>query len=144
EITGKLGFPHLGFATESFNDLQRDCRTCAGVAAWKRDESSLAGGDRPVRVATTFATHELLPLIGVRPLIGRWFDASEDRPGDPTVIVLGYDVWQRNFGGDAAILGKQVWLDARPVHVIGVMPSAFRFPERAEVWVPLRLAPPSG
>ena len=142
EIIGKLGFPHLGFAAQSFDDLRHGCKTCAGVAAWQRGESSLAGGDRPVRVRVTFATHELLPLIGVRPLLGRWYDASEDRPGDLTVIVLGYDVWQRAFGGDAGIVGKQVQLDARPVTVIGVMPSGFRFPERSEVWAPLRLDAP--
>ncbi|HEY6175775.1 MAG TPA: ABC transporter permease, partial [Kofleriaceae bacterium] len=141
EIIGKLGFPHLGFAVSSYNDLRRNCRTCAGVAAWERGDSSLAGGDRPVRVAATFATSELLPLIGVHPMLGRWFDASEDRPGDPTVIVLSYEVWQRVFGGDPGVLGKQLQLDARPVSVIGVMPRGFRFPKHAEVWVPLRIAP---
>src|SRR5262249_50640910 len=128
-----------GFAVDSYDDLHRSCRTCAGVAAWESNDSSLAGGDRPVRVQVTFATHDLLPLIGVRPLIGRWFDASEDRPGDPTVILPGYELWQRVFTGDPGILGKQVQIDARPVSVIGVMPKGFRFPERAEVWVPRRL-----
>ena len=71
----------------------------AGRAA----RASLAGGDRPVRIEAAYATHELLPLLGVQPLLGRWFDASEDRPGDPTVVVLGYDVWQRAFAGDPAI-----------------------------------------
>src|SRR5262244_1341272 len=50
EIVGKLGFPHLGFDVPSFADLERNCRSCAGVAAWTRTESSLAGGDRPIRV----------------------------------------------------------------------------------------------
>ena len=139
EITGKLGFPHLGFTAPALLDLQRNCRACAGVAGWKRGEASLAGGDRPVRIKATYATAELLPLIAVRPMVGRWFDASEDRPGDPTVIVLGYELWQRAFGGDPGIVGKQVQLDARPVSVIGVMPRGFRFPERADAWVPLRI-----
>src|SRR5262252_5222855 len=50
EITGKRGFPRLGFDVPGFHDLRRNCRTCAVVAAWRRLESSLAGGDRPVRV----------------------------------------------------------------------------------------------
>ncbi len=136
EITGKLGLPRLGFATPSFQDLRRSCRTCAAVAAWVEGAASLAGGDRPVRVRVTHATRELLPLVGVRPLLGRWFDASEDRPGDPQVVVLGHDVWQRVFGGDPGVVGKQVHLDTMPVTVIGVMPEGFRFPERAEIWVP--------
>jgi hypothetical protein len=95
-----------------------------------QDSASLASGDRPVRVKATYATHELLPLLGVSPVLGRWFEASEDRPGDRRVIVIGHDLWQRMFGGDPAILGKQVQLDAVPVNVIGVMPRGFQFPDR--------------
>jgi putative ABC transport system permease protein len=139
EITGKLGFPRLGFEAPAFADLRRNCRTCAGVAAWKSGEASLAGGDRPVRVKATYASHDMLPLVGVRPELGRWFDASEDRPGDPTVIVLGHEVWQRVFAGTPNILGKRVFLDAVPVTVVGVMPPGFQFPEHAEAWAPLVL-----
>jgi putative ABC transport system permease protein len=100
--------------------------------------ASLAGGDRPVRVHGIYATHELLPLLGVQPALGRWFDASEDRPGDPQVVVLGHDVWQRVFDGDPGVIGKTVQLDAVPVTIIGVMPAGFRFPEQAEIWAPSR------
>lgn len=103
EITGKLGFPHLGFDVPGFHDLQRNCRTCAAVAAWRRSGSSLAGGDRPARVQATYATHELGSLLGVPPMLGRWFDGAEDRPGDPQVVVLGHEVWQRAFGGDPGV-----------------------------------------
>ncbi|HMG24223.1 MAG TPA: ADOP family duplicated permease, partial [Kofleriaceae bacterium] len=139
EVTGKHGFPRVGFAAPSFQDLRRNCRTCAGVAAWRTTESSLAGGDRPVRVEATYATHELLPLLGVRPLLGRWFDASEDHPGDPQVVVIGHELWHRVFAGDPDIIGKQVLLDALPVSVIGVMPAGFRFLQRAEIWVPAQI-----
>lgn len=139
ELTGKLGLPHLRFSVLQFHDLERSCRNCTAVAAWRTGEASLSGGDRPVRVHAIYATHQLLPLIGVRPAIGRWFDASEDRPGDPQVVVLSAALWRRVFGGDPAIVGAQIHLDAVPVHVIGVMPSGFDFPEHAELWVPARL-----
>jgi putative ABC transport system permease protein len=139
EITGKLGLPRVGFAAPAFSDLRRNCRTCAAVAGWTHGSASLSGGDRPVRVEATYATHELLPLLGVRPVLGRWFEATEDRPGDPQVVLLGYELWQRVYGGDPGIIGKQIHLDASPVNVIGVMPKGFRFPEREEAWVPLGL-----
>ncbi|HEX3757258.1 MAG TPA: ABC transporter permease [Kofleriaceae bacterium] len=139
EIAGKVGLPRVGLATVEVRDLRRDCRTCAAIAAWREASASLAGGDRPVRVHGIYATHELLPLLGVRPELGRWFDASETHPGDPTVVVLGHDVWQRVFNGDPGVIGKQVQLDAVTVTVIGVMPAGFRFPERAEIWVPSRV-----
>ena len=139
EVIGKAGFPRVGFTTPSFGDLRRNCRTCAAVGAWRSDETSLTGGDRPVRVKATYATYDLLPMVGVRPELGRWFDETEDRAGDPTVIVLGHDAWQRVFAGIPNILGKRVFLDAVPVTVIGVMPAGFQFPEHAEVWAPLNL-----
>ena len=82
------------------------------------------------------AIERLALELGVRPLLGRWYDAKEDRPGDPEVIVLGYDVWQRAFAGDPQIIGRKIHLDAMPVTVIGVMPKGFDFLDHEEAWVP--------
>ena len=139
EITGKLGLPNFGMSLRGFQDLQRSCQACAAVAGWREASAALAGGDRPIRVQIAYATSSLPSLLGVRPALGRWFDDQEDQPGDPQVIVLGYEVWQRGFGGDPKLVGKQLQLDARPVTVIGVMPRGFHFPERAEVWAPANL-----
>jgi putative ABC transport system permease protein len=128
-----------GVSTLEFRDLVTDCRACSQIAGWTAGSALLSTGERAVRVRATFATHQLLPLLAVRPVLGRWFDESEDRPGDPQVVVIGHDVWQRVFGGDPGIIGKQVRLDAVPVTVIGVMPRGFHFPEREEIWVPATL-----
>jgi putative ABC transport system permease protein len=141
EITGKKGMPRLGLSVPGYLGLARSCRSCAAVGAWTRGSASLASGDRAVRVKATFASHTLLPLLGVRPVLGRWFDEREDQPGPPQVIVLGYDVWQRVFAADRSIVGKQIHMDAQPVTVIGVMPPGFSFPEHEEVWVPARFDP---
>ncbi|HEY5934872.1 MAG TPA: ABC transporter permease, partial [Kofleriaceae bacterium] len=137
EFTGGLGLKKFWVSPPEFDDLRAECRTCASVAGWSRGTASLSGGDRPVRIEAAYATHELLPLLGVKPYLGRWFDKSEDRPGDPTVVVLGYDVWKRAFGGDPSIVGRTIRLDAMPVTVIGVMPPGFDFLDREEAWVPL-------
>ena len=121
------------------DDLQRECRSCSSVAGWARGTASLSGGDRPVRIDAMFSTHQLLPMLGVEPLLGRFYDASEDRPGDYSVIVLGYSVWQRAFNGDPNVLGKKILMDAMPVVVIGVMPEGFDFLDRAEAWLPANL-----
>jgi putative ABC transport system permease protein len=131
----------VSLAPAEYLDVAHDCRSCAAIAGWTTSDASLAGGDRPVAVRAARATHTLLPLVGVRPLLGRWYDASEDRPGPPTVIVLGHDAWQRAFGGDRGIIGRTILYDARPVTVIGVMPKGFDFLERVEAWVPLGLDP---
>ncbi len=133
------------FSIPELMELTRDCRSCALVGGWVRGSAPIAGGDRPLRVQVAYATHQLLPLLGTKPILGRWFDASEDRPmppsegnvvGDPSVAVIGYDVWQRAFGGDKRIIGRKVELDAISVTIVGVMPPGFNFPDGIEVWVP--------
>lgn len=121
-------------------DFSKSCSSCQSTAAWSRGTASLAGGDRPVRIEAAYVTQSLLPLLGVRPILGRWFDAAEEVPGgDPTVVVLGYDVWKRAFGADKRIVGRQIHLDAMPVTVIGVMPPGFDFLDREEAWVPINI-----
>jgi putative ABC transport system permease protein len=143
EFHGQLGLKRFWVSAPEYDDLQKACRTCKSVAAWTRGTASLAGGDRPVRIEAAYATANMLPLIGVKPMLGRWFDASEDGPGgDPTVVVLGYDVWKRAFGGDKRVIGRSIHLDAMPVTVIGVMPPGFDFLDREEAWVPLHLDAP--
>jgi putative ABC transport system permease protein len=141
ELAGKTVYHDFALAPAEYVALARDCRSCAQVGAWSGTRVALAGGDHPVTVLAARATASLLPMIGVAPLLGRWFDAGEDRPGPPTAIVLGYDAWQRAFAGDRAIVGRTIRLDTVPVTVVGVMPPGFDFLDRIEAWLPLRLDP---
>jgi predicted permease len=140
-LIGKVDLPRFGISTPGFDDLRRNCRSCAALGGWETGAASLSTGDRAVRIKATYATHELLPLLAVRPVLGRWFDATEDRPGHPQVIVIGHDLWQRVFAGDPHVIGTQTRLDGAPVTVIGVMPPGFSFPEHQELWVPACLDP---
>ncbi|HEY5921015.1 MAG TPA: ABC transporter permease [Kofleriaceae bacterium] len=138
EFKGNMGLDRFWVSGPEFADLRRECRTCQSVAAWSNGTASIAGGDRPVRVQAAYATHELLPTLGIKPILGRWFDKSEDKPGvDQDVIVLGYDVWQRAFGGDPSVVGRTIHVDAMPMTVLGVMPKGFDFLDRQEAWLPL-------
>jgi predicted permease len=139
-----MGLHRFAMSPPEYFDYVRDCRSCQTVAAYRFDEASITGGDRPVRVPAANVTHTFLPALGVAPLLGRTFTAEEDRHGgDPTVVVLGHGLWQRAFGGDPAIVGKTIQLFAMPVKVVGVMPAGFDFPSSAEAWWPLKLDPAS-
>ncbi len=139
EFYGNLDLEKFWVSPPELDDLRKACRSCERVGAWARGTASFAGSDRPVRVEAAYATHDLLPLLGVPPLLGRFFDEREDRPGDPTVVVIGYDLWQRAFNGDPAIVGREVRIDAIPVTVIGVMPKGFDFLDREEAWIPMNV-----
>jgi putative ABC transport system permease protein len=131
-----MGDNRFGLSPPEVAGLLRSCESCESVASMQRGTASLTGGDRPVRVQALFATSSLLPLLGVSPELGRYYSAEEDRPGDPTAVVLGHDVWQRAYGGDPTIIGRTIQLDAMPVTVVGVMPEGFDFPGGVEAWVP--------
>src|SRR6185295_15364868 len=64
------------------------------------DGSATFGGDAPERVRTATIQQGILPILGARPILGRNFTPEEDRPNGPAVVILGYNLWQRHFGGD--------------------------------------------
>ena len=80
----------------------------------------------------------LFPLLGVHAAIGRTFTESEDRP-DGTAVMLTWNIFERRFGGDPSIVGKQIHLDGKPYTVVGVLPKSFTYPDaKVQVWVPFR------
>jgi predicted permease len=107
------------------------------------DGSVTFDGDAPERVRSATVHANVFPILGVRPMLGRNFSAEEDRPGGPNVVILGYSLWERRFGGDPAVVGRDVQISGRPARVIGVMPRDFRLPidfgaaGRGEAWFPL-------
>ncbi len=100
----------------------------------------LTGDGDPVRLRAGVITATLMPVLGVRPLVGRWFTPEEDQPGGPKAVILSYTTWQTRFGGDPSIVGKTITLDGQPRPVVGVMPPGFDYPGRSEVWLPLARA----
>ena len=91
-------------------------------------------------VSEVAASPNLFSLLGVQPMTGRGFSASEQVTDHPDVVVLSYTMWQRGFGGDRNVLGKTVHIGGVQHTIIGIMPRGFEYPvyeDRAEVWVPL-------
>ncbi len=102
---------------------------------------ALSGAGEPVEIRGSRITQGLFEILRVAPHLGRTFTADEDRPDQDAVVILGYDLWQKNFGGDPNIIGQKIVLSNRPRTVVGVMPRGFRYPEVSELWVPLALTP---
>src|SRR5262249_52828738 len=71
------------------------------------------------------------------PVFGRQFLPEEDRPGATRVAILSHGLWQRRFAADPNMIGRIITLEGNPVRVVGIMPKKFRFPENADVWIPL-------
>ncbi len=101
---------------------------------------SLLGSGEPERLRGSAVTASYLATLGARPTLGRLFTEEEDRPGGPAIALIGHHLWQRNFGGDQGVLGRELNLEGRSHTVVGVMPPGFDLPYSAEVWVPMQVS----
>ncbi len=89
--------------------------------------SATLNGDRPEKIQGRRITHNLFAVLGVAPALGRTFRADDDTPGAPRVAILSHGFWRDHFGGDPAIVGRDLVLDNQRVGVVGVMPAGFQF-----------------
>jgi putative ABC transport system permease protein len=101
----------------------------------------------PERVQAAVVSWNYLSVLGVQPILGRSFTPQDAGGRIGYVAVIGYDLWQRRFNGDSAVIGKAFGLDDDPFTIIGVMPKGFRHPmERGaspmELWAPIDLDNP--
>ncbi|HZF67283.1 MAG TPA: ABC transporter permease, partial [Gemmatirosa sp.] len=121
---------------------RRELRTVVDVGAFRTIQRNLGtstGPGEPIRLAEMTASG--FRVARVPAIRGRSLLEEDERPGAPPVLVLGFDVWQSRFGGDPAVVGRELRI-GRDVHtVVGVMPPGFAFPVNHQYWVPLRIAP---
>jgi predicted permease len=92
---------------------------------------------RPQRYTGAYTTENFLRILGVAPLMGRDFTAADNKTGAEKVALIGYGVWQRDFGGASDIVGKAVRINGKAATIVGVMPKGFAFPTNEELWIPL-------
>jgi predicted permease len=135
------GDPTMAGTTEASYRALRGARGAfAGVATQQEGSFTLVGSEEPQRVRGAYVTSDLLPLLGVEPVLGRTFSAQEGSAGGANdVALLGHGLWRRQFAGDPGVLGRVVRVNGMPRTVIGVLPRHFEFPYSAELWLPLVL-----
>ena len=110
------------------------------MAAFRWWRFTLTGerGDLPEMVSARGGTWNLFPMLGVQATMGRTFTETDDRP-DGNVVMLTWSFFERRFGGDPSIVGKQIHLDEKSYTVVGVLPKWFTYPDaKIQVWVPFK------
>src|SRR5262245_43585424 len=111
----------------NYRDFKEQTKSFQSLGAFRRDAVNLAGGGEPRRIASAVITADVLPLLGVQPVLGRIFDTAGGT-ADLRSVVISYGLWQAHFNSAPDVLGRVVNLDSVPYEVIGVMPPTFRFP----------------
>jgi putative ABC transport system permease protein len=144
-VTLQASQPQQGIAERNLSmpdlrDVRERTRTMAAMGGMYGQTYNLADAERAERVDGEVVTHEVLPAVGVRPLLGRFFRADEDRPGAPRVTIVSHWLWTQRLGGRPDVVGSTLQLDGVPHTVVGVMPPGFKFPLTQKLWVPMRHA----
>ena len=101
---------------------------------------NFTGAGEPERLQGRLVSAEFFSTLGIKPLLGRDFLAEEDRPGATPAVILSYGFWQRRFGADPDVIGKQLTLNNQSFTVVGITPANFQFGAEADVTVPIGLS----
>ena len=132
EVTGH-DFVEYRDRQQSFSDFAAFARSLVTVSG----QGLNADRYRGVRMSAS-----TLKLLHVAPLRGRDFNAADERPGAPAVMLIAHHIWETQFQSDPAAVGKVFRVNGVPTEIVGVMPPRFAFPVREEVWLPLQLTLP--
>ena len=132
-------WPRLGLSPGDFQDWRQQTQDFSEMAAYVDISQgfNLTGEGEPERVKAAFATSNLIPMLGVHPIIGRAFTPNEDKPASAPVILLSYRLWQHKFGCDPSAVGRAVTLDGKGYTLAGVLPAGFHLSLQADVWMPV-------
>ena len=141
ESNPERGWPEFSASAPNFEDWRKQQSVYEQLAAYEFTTFNITGSGEPERVAALSVTPNLFPTLGVLPALGRNFLTEEERAGHNRVVILSDGLWQRRFGADRELIGRQIQLNGESYTVVGVMPPQFQLTRGTEVWVPLMLDP---
>ena len=130
-------FRRVGFSYPRYLEVQARQQVFSDLALSAGNAFTWTGRGDPEQVIGLHASASLLPTLGLEPVLGRNFSASEDRPGGEQVALLSHRIWQERFNRDPSILGQALTLNGAPYTIVGVLPeAASAFPlNQLQIWV---------
>lgn len=131
----------VAFAT--FHGVRERSRSFDALAAMKPWQPTMVGKTQPERFEGQRVSADYFRVFGIAPAIGRNFEAADDLPHGPRVVIFSDALWRRRFAADPAIIGQQITLDGDLYTVIGIMPASFEnvLAPSAQIWAPLQYDP---
>ena len=125
-------------SSQDYEDLRAAQQSFALMSGYLNGSTiNVTYKNNPQRYTGGYVTDEFFKIVGVSPILGRDFTAEDNKPGAEKTTILGYEIWQRDFGGDPNIVGQNVRINGRAATIVGVMPQGFKFPISEQLWVPL-------
>jgi putative ABC transport system permease protein len=134
------GIKRLFVSVPEFLDYRERTHAFAQVGVYGGTDFTLTGQGEAERLNGAFVSTNLLALLGVKPVLGRYFLLEEEQPDRARVVLLSHGLWQRRFGGDPQLIGQALTLNGQNCTVVGIMPPGFQFPsDETEIWRPLAI-----
>jgi putative ABC transport system permease protein len=122
-----LNINWLNPSGSAFFTYREENRSFVDLGLYRDEGVSITGQAEPERVDCLRITAGLLPILQVRPALGRLFSEADDQPGAAETVVLTYSYWQKKFGGDPSVLGRRLLIDSKAKEIVGVLPASFQF-----------------
>ena len=141
ETAPQWNLEFVGMNYVDFLNWRDNNSTFEAMAVFDQREANLTTDDEPVRVSGARVTHDIAAVLGIRPVLGRFFTEQEDLPNAEPVAMLGLGLWQGRYGADPEIIGRSITLEGIPFTVVGVLPQEAEFIAEAELWTPLAQDP---
>jgi putative ABC transport system permease protein len=129
---------NAGVDLHDYAEIKTILRGVELFGAYKEMNVNAIGRDGARRYRAVKTEPGIFQLTRTAPLLGREFSAQDDQQGAEDVLVIGYEVWRTQFGGDDNVIDQTLRIDGKPHKVIGVMPQGYWFPDNTDVWLPLR------
>ena len=131
------GMDVFALSAANFLDWQAQSDAFEKMAIYRGGRWTLTGQGEPEAVVVYSGSADLLPILGVQPILGRGFMTSEDREGGPRTAVLAEGFWRTRFGGDPTVIGRTITLDRRPYVVVGIVPTPPALMDNVQVFASL-------
>jgi putative ABC transport system permease protein len=128
-------------ALADFLDWRTRNQTLEALWLYEDRTAIITGRSLPVRKLAAGISAGAFQAMGVQPILGRNFLPEDDVPGAAPVVILGHDYWRQDFGGNADVIGQPLMVNGQSATIVGVMPAGWRYPERADLWLPMRPNP---
>src|SRR5580658_119760 len=122
-----VGIVNLNMSPSIYFIDREQSTTFQDIGMYDGDSLSVTGAGEPEQVRGLDVTDGTLPMLGVRPALGRLFTREDDSPSAPDTVLLSYGYWRQKFGGATSVIGKSITVDGKPREIIGVLPQGFHF-----------------
>ncbi|HMJ24192.1 MAG TPA: ABC transporter permease, partial [Pyrinomonadaceae bacterium] len=146
----RMGIDQMPVSYADALDFQEQSNLFEGISMIDGWGGNLTGGETPEHIDGARVSVNLLSLLRAQPILGRDFTTEQAKPGNDRVVLISYALWQRRFGGDVNVVGRQMAIDGQAFAIQGVMGKGFSFPrdvglpdyfsfDKSEMWLPIAL-----